>query len=80
MARKVNDWCSLTQGEVTGEADFITATNGKQRVQVAVGQAITFESYPQWTISAREVLYPKGLTSTKTVLLAGDQAFRHTDW
>lgn len=38
--------CSLTQGEVTGEADFITATDGKKRTQVAVGQAITFESYP----------------------------------
>lgn len=47
VARKVGGWCSLTQGEITGGADFITTMDGRQRAQVAVGRDIAFESYPQ---------------------------------
>lgn len=52
VAGRSGGWCSLAQGVVTGEADSITATDRKQRAQVEVDQAVTFESHPQGTVSA----------------------------
>lgn len=63
----------MAQGVVTGEADSITATDRRQRAQVEVGQAVTFEPHPPRDCVSRLALCPKCSTPTKTVLTAGDQ-------
>lgn len=80
MARRTGGGCSLAQGVVTGEADSITATDRRQRAQVEVGQAVTFESHPPRDCVSRLALCPKCSTPTKTVLTAGDQTCKHISW